>query len=207
MTDDDAKFEEWSRLWRNQRAPLPQERSEDVLKKVKERSRKFDRTIAWRDVREAVAGLFGAGVMVWVSWLAPGWLPKIGAAAATAGVLYVVAQLSRVRRRHALVREDLPLVERLRAEIAKVEAQADLLRSVRSWYVTPLAVGSTLWLASLVPAIGMPVGATAVGLVGAILFSTLLFCGVGWVVVKINARAVRTELEPYRDELRRMLGG
>lgn len=207
MAADDAQFDEWGRLWRDQRTPLLEERSEDMLKKVKERSRRFDRTIVWRDAREAVAGLFGASVMVWVSWLAPGWLPKIGAAAATVGVLYVIARLSRVRRRHGPVREDVPLVERLHAEIAKVEAQADLLRSVRSWYMTPLAVGSTIWLASLVPAIGMPALATAAGLAAAVLFSTLLFYAVGWVVVKLNARAVRMELEPYCEELRQMLGG
>jgi hypothetical protein len=173
--------------------------------KVKERSRKFDRTIVWRDVREAVAGLFGAGVMVWMSILAPGWLPKVGAAAAVVSVAYVIARLSRVRRAHETPHEHLPLVERLRAEIAKVEAQAELLRSVRSWYVTPLAVGATVWLASLVPAIGLPAGATFAALACAVAFSATLFSAVGWFVVTINRRAVCAGLEPYMAELRRML--
>ena len=201
----DPEFDAWGSLWRSQSRPIPHERSEEMLEKVKDRSRKFDRTILWRDAREALAGLFVAGVWAWVSWLAPGWWPKIGAAAATACVLYVLARLWRARRRHGQVREDLPLAERVRAEIAKVEAQADLLRTVRSWYMTPLALGSTIWLASLVPAIGLAPRLTAAGIAAAVCFSGLLFSAVGWVVVRLNNCVARTQLDPYREELQRLL--
>jgi len=123
-----------------------------------------------------------------------------------AAVAYVVVRLLAARRGHGgAAAAAQPLVDRLRREIAKLEAQIDLLRTVRSWYVLPLAAGATVWLATLVPAIGLPPGATPAALLAAVAVSGLVFGFVGWVVVRLNRRAVEADLLPYRRELEALL--
>lgn len=200
MSVDDREFDELARLWKARPEPSTWS-AEQALMEIKKKARKFDRSILWRDVREAAAGLLALGAMGTASVLAPGWLPKLGLAVLAVCIGAVLTRLWRTRRAHGPLADDLPTVERLRGEIRKVEAQARLLRTVRSWYVMPIAVGGTAWMATLTPAIGLQGGALLAGMLFAVAASAAIFGAVGWFVVWLNRRAVRLELEPYRTEL------
>jgi hypothetical protein len=55
------------------------------------------------------------------------------------------------------------------------------------------------------PAVGLPPGATAAALLAAVAVSGLVFACVGWLVVRLNRRAVEADLLPYRRELEALL--
>jgi hypothetical protein len=201
-----AEDRELARLWSSATEPAEPPDDKEVLMQVIRRSRRFDRRLMVRDALETAAGLVVAAAMGRTSWLAPGWLPKVGAAAAVAAVAYVVYRLLAARRGNGgAAAAAQPLVDRVRREIAKVQAQIDLLRTVRTWYVLPLAAGATVWLATLVPAVGLPPAATAAALLAAVAVSGLVFAFVGWLVVRLNRRAVEADLVPYRRELEALL--
>jgi hypothetical protein len=208
MRSADVDLDELGVLWRRQpvspQGPSPGE----ILARARQKGLRLERAIFWRNVREIAAGALGAGAMAWTSWLAPGWLPKVAAAAALASVVLVTARLLRARRAHPPVRPDLPLVEWLAAERRLVEAEIELLRSVVSWYVVPLAVGASLWCVTIVT-LGLSTVhlsptrlllATALSLA----FCALLFTLVGWGVRWVNRLGVDTYLAPYAEELRQL---
>jgi hypothetical protein len=206
LDDRPAEDRELARLWGSAAEPADPPDEAEILVQVSRRARRLDRRLLVRDAVETAAGLLVAVAMGRASWLAPGWLPKVGAAAVVAAVVYVVYRLLAARRRGAgAAAAGRPLTDHLRREIAKVQAQIDLLRTVRTWYVLPLAAGATLWLATLVPAVGLPPGATAVALLLAVAVSAVVFGIVGWVVVRLNRRAVEADLLPYRRELEVLL--
>ena len=196
---------EMVRLWRSQ-AELGGPSPEEIVMEVKERARKFDRTIFRRDAAEVVVGLFLAAVMLGTAFQAPGWWPKLGALVAIGFIAFVLARLLGARKEGYTVSESMALAERLRAETARVEAQIELLSSVRSWYLWPLAVGGTLWVLSFVPALDQPPN-LAVGTAMFLLFAcAAIFWAVGFAIEKANHRAVAEHLEPYRQDLQDLLG-
>ena len=206
LTDATPEERELALLWGSFAAtdhPTP----EETLMHVIARARRFDRKLLVRDAVEIVAGLFVVGVMGRASLLAPGWLPKVGALGVLLSVVYVAARLLGARRRGASAgaAAGLPLAERLRHEIEKVETQIELLSWVRRWYVLPLAAGATFWMVTLVLATGLPAGAAAVGLLLVLLVCAGLFAAVGWGVERLNRRAVEQVLVPYRNELAALL--
>ena len=204
MADRDERLEELGRLWREQEVEPHAFDAKEVLMQVKQQARKFDRTIRWRDVREAIAGAFVLTFAGWSSWSAEGWLPKAGFLALAVCGTYTVARALRARRQHPQVREDQPLVDRLQAEVRKVEAQAELLRTVRSWYILPIAIGTTVWRATLVNPTGGLIGLLSeMGLV--LVAGAAIFSLVGWGVWKLNQHALRSDLQPRLSELRDML--
>ena len=197
-------FDDLGRLWRSQPTASAFD-GKEILMQVKEKASKLERTLFWRDVREIAAAVLALSVMGAVSWQAPGWLPKAGAVFLAGCLVYVVARLLGPRRNDRRIREDAPLVARIETELHKVETQAELLRTVRSWYILPISIGGTIWVATLIPSVPLPSGALlpALGLV--VLASGLIFLLVGWMVEKLNEQALRRSLVPYRDELREML--
>lgn len=201
---------EMFRLWRARSAAAggserdDEEEEKEVLMQVQKESAKLRRALLWRDAREVAAGLLVVVATGYASWQAPGRLPKLGAAAVLIAVVYTCFRLLATRRTGAAAARSaaaFPLAERLRREIAAVEGQIDLLRSVASWYVLPLAAGGAAWLVTLVPAMPLPAWARAVAVAAVLAFCALLFWGVGKAVVALNRRAAEDDLVPYRDEL------
>lgn len=190
-------------LWRSQ-DDGPASDGREVLMEVRTRARKFDRSILWRDLREGAAALFMV-VLALVSALVSGsaW-PWVGALVLSACCLAVYLRMHRTRVRHRTA-EDLPLDARLRAEIAKVGAQEELLRSVDRWYMRPLILGAAVWMASIGLALPLPppyraVAAPLLAAIGAgILFATGRF--VAW----LNRLAADRHLAPLRAELEELL--
>ena len=197
-------LEDVRRLWQGQHESETQWNEKELLMEVQKKAKKFDRTLVWRDRREIAAALLTSSVMAVPSVMAPGWLPKVGALAVIAACAYVCVRLIRTRRRFPGPDAPMPLVDGLRAEIAKVEAQTELLDTVRDWYVLPIAAGGTVWLATLASAVPMPIG-KALGVALAIAASVFIFTVVGIGVVQLNKWAVRKQLDPYRMELEGLL--
>lgn len=206
MSTDDL-----ARLWRSgdeeAAAPRTIPNPEEVLMRVKERSRAFDRTILRRDLTEGLAVLVLAFTGVYVALHAPGVWPWLGAALLTASGLWVYRRLHAVRRAHPSAPADRPVAEQLRAEIEKVDAQASLLRTVVRWYVLPLALGGTAWAVTMVLAVGLDLPRTLLAAAGVALACAALFALIGWGVRALNRAALERHLLPYRRELAEMLEG
>lgn len=198
--------DEMLRLWRGQSEPGGPS-PEEIVMEVRERARRFDRKLFWRDAAEVAAGLLFAALALGVAVQAPGWWPKLGAFAAVAIIAWVLSRLLGARRKgYQGVSESMALAERLAAEVDKVEAQIELLSSVRSWYLWPLAWAGTLWALSMVPALDLPLGPSVGALTFLLASCAVIFTAVGYVVEKANHRAVAEHLEPYRQDLRDLLG-
>jgi hypothetical protein len=202
MNLENREFDELARLWKEQPAePVPWN-AEEVLMDVKKKAHKFDRQIFRWNVWETVSGLFAVVVMGVLSFLAPGWVPKVGFGVLVVCVGYVTWRMWRTRQEHDEPVEDVSNAERLRHEIRKVDAQTHLLRSVLSWYMLPSAIGGTVWVTTLAMATPREGAAPVV----VILATVGLFSIIGWVVVWRNRRTVKNGLEPYRAELVEILG-
>jgi len=117
-----------------------------------------------------------------------------------AAVAFVTWRLLGARRRERAEGPVPAVIERMRSELQRVDAQIALLRSVRSWYLWPLSAAGVLWTATLVAAAPAP-PALRWGLVGAaVVVGAVVFLLVGWVVEGLNRRAADS-LAPYRAEL------
>ena len=209
MSAHETHLSELGAIWRSQ-PPAPGEWTrEEIVGRVRARARRHDRAIFWRNAREIAAGALLAGVMGWSSWQAPGWLPKAAAVIGATSVVFVLAKLVRSRRANPPVREDLALMDRLAAEVRKVEAEIRLLDSVRSWYLAPLFAGTAVWSGALVyvglASAPIPQPRLVLALVACAAVLALVFWLAGWVVWKLNQTAVETHLEPYAAELRALL--
>jgi hypothetical protein len=172
---------------------------------IRQRARKFDRSILWRDLREGAAAL-GFAVVTFVVAAPTGspW-PWLGALFATACCAAIYLRMHRTRARHRSAREDLPLDARLRAEIAKVGAQEELLRSVGRWYMRPLIVGAAVWMGSIGLALPLAPGARAAATLFLAGAGALILLAVGKLVVWLNRQAADHHILPLRVELEELL--
>lgn len=197
MHPDDIK-----EIWQNQAA---QTRlavdAELVLKEVQRNEQQFAATIFWRDVREV-----GVCLLLIPVWLVSGvkqslpwtWYLAIPALLWVAGFMLV----DRRRHRPKPAENSESLRDCVARSLAEVEHQIRLLRNVFWWYLLPLALPmfaffvQTSWNDFLS------------GWQSAIAFAVI--CGIVAVVFAlvywINQVAVRTQLEPRREELETLLG-
>lgn len=195
---------DWGDLWRSQEDG-PTINSQEVLMEVRRKAVQLDRTIFWRDVTEGVAALFFAGVTFLVAARIGSPWPWLGGLFATACCAAVYVRMHRTRTQHRTIREDQPLDARLRAEIAKVGAQEELLRSVGRWYVLPLTLAAAGWMASIGLALPVSPEARATATLAlAAAGATILFV-LGRFVIWLNRRAADQQLRPLRIELEQLL--
>lgn len=166
---------------------------EELLARVKRRAEAFDRKIFWRDVREIGAALLVTALFGWWSLRAGEPLVRIGALVVVAGAALVVWRLRAARRDGTDERAALPVAERIRAEMRKLNAQIELLESVLWWYVSPFVVGLAL----------MILGGD--GSIASSLLQVTLVLLAGAAVWWLNRRAVRRGLRPRRRELADLL--
>jgi len=166
----------------------------ELMRLVQEKSRTFDKRIWWRDVRESLAALVILVGFGWIAWTTSG-LAQLGALVIMGCGVYIPWHLYKTRARHAQVPTDGAVVERLRAEQAKVDAQIDLIQSIAVWYLAPLGVGALLLI----------VGAD--GWTWSSLGQAVVVVGAGIGAYLLNQRAVRNDLRPRRDELTNLIEG
>jgi hypothetical protein len=196
-------FEELQAAWQQSThavAPMPVDPA--LLAQVRRDSRKFDRMIMWRDIREVAACLLVAGVFGNVAWQAsregagswPAWVAAILPLGVGAFFLF-----DRWWSRRRTNPQGDDLCAELDRAIAAVEHQRWLLRNVGWWYLAPLALG-TLCFALQITLYGpsnFPFWAKVV--VWALIAGTTGW--LDWFVWRLNQKAVREQLDPRLAEL------
>jgi hypothetical protein len=167
-----------------------------LLEEVQRNHRKLATTILWRDVREVGMAVlmvplwFYLGVKLSLPWT---WYLTVPALVWIAG--FMLADRLRHKRQHPEPSE--PLRQRVEGSLAQVEHQIWLLRNIFWWYLLPLALSMLAFLGQV--AWGARSGGWLAALVAAVV--VIVFTGVYW----LNQYAVRSALEPRRQELEALL--
>jgi len=174
--------------------------AELLLKEVRRNQRHFTATIFWRDVREV-----GIALLMFPLWIYMGmrlsmpWTWYLSAPL----LLWYAGFMLVDRRRHQ--RQPLASGESLRrhveSSLAQVDHQIWLLRNVFWWALLPCAVAvapffcQVAWLGRF--------DGWLTALVMALVVAVAVFILAG--IHSVNQNAVRTELEPRRQELEALL--
>jgi hypothetical protein len=175
--------------------------AELLLREVQRNQRSFRTTIFWRDVREVGTGLLLTPIWIYLGirlalpWT---WFLSVPAILWIAGFMLV----DRMRYKRQPPESGESLRDHVESSLAEVEHQIWLLRNVFWWYLLPIVL-SCLAFFGQVAWLGRSDGwltALAVGLV--VLVAGMLVAGIYW----LNQEAVRTDLEPRREELKALLG-
>jgi hypothetical protein len=188
------------KAWQSQDRSETTLNEEEAFRMVLQKSRKFDRSVFWRDVRESAVALGLAAFFVWGAhkFAAHSW-PWYAAAACD---LWVAAFLIADRR---VQRDPAPgssTKECIGQAVRSVDHQIRLLRNVAWWYLLPCALSILLVLGEMAAQIPrdmwmqcyMPFLVTAAG-------SMILLPGVYW----LNQYAVRKTLVPLKEEFEKAL--
>lgn len=142
MTDDFSTSVQ--HIWQNQ----PSEALRISLDDLRYKMHKFEHKIAWRNLREYIAGAIVVIAFSFYLWRFPTLLVRIGSCLTIAGALYMMYQL----HRKASVRPapaDMGLHSCIEFQRGELERQRDALRSVFSWYLLPFIAGLCIFLFGL----------------------------------------------------------
>lgn len=169
--------------------------SEDGVTPLMERLAALERDVHRRDLREYLAACFVMAFFGWRAAATDDLLVRVGAIIVVAGSMFIIlwSRRATVPARREPFAGDLPVARFCARELAKVEAQVRLLRSVWWWYVSPTIVGVLLMLVPKAPSLAGRV------------FTTLIVAGVGLAIHWLNVTTAKEQLEPLRDELRSWL--
>jgi hypothetical protein len=200
-------FEELQKAWQSQgHGPQLALDANLLLKEVRRNKWHFEVMLFWRDTREVgvAAGLtvlflfWGIRDRVWsLNWLALACL-WVGS--------FMLVDRWRQRRKQPVTND--PLRSCIEASLIQVNHQIWLLKNVFWWYLLPLATGAGVFIISLAWEIPIEVRVSRGELVGFLLGSYALVCGLSfWLVYWLNQLAVRKHLEPRRQELESLLAG
>ncbi|HSH44486.1 MAG TPA: hypothetical protein VK966_01400 [Longimicrobiales bacterium] len=184
-------MDELKELWQSQGtegAPAPEA---EVLATVKRKAADMEKTIRRRDRREVVVAVVVSAFFLPLL-LEPSWVVRAGVLlyVATSGITWY-----RLRRARLSERDDpaASMLDTVRTERRRVEAQIQLLDSVAWWYVIPFALSVILIFGGLNGLTLLTAGySVAVVLLG-------LF------ILHLNRAAVRDDLWPRHEELTRIL--
>ena len=194
----------WNELkttWASQKlTTTPLTDPEALRRDFEAKRRRFARTFFWRDVREAAAGLFVAGVFAYVGWQ----MGRVGWPIALAVVLMLGLTgffvRERFRAHQQKVGADASLVAKLEAEIAELRRQRGLLLNVGTWYLAPCMGAAAIVAATALIHAPKPLAAKLAA--GAIML--ILLALVSWGVWALNRWAVRKCLDPRLEELKKL---
>ena len=188
MTLDDMK-QDWQA---QQDAELVRLSPDEILSYVVSRSKRLDRQLRFRDWREYIAALVALAVIT-PGAIHAGLVARVGLVALSGAFLLMAFSLQRARRMPGVDEADQSVVQALRTERARVEAQARLLERVLLWYVGPILISLVVIVAGTAGASRFTVG------------FTLVMITLGFVIHRLNAHAVRKDLRPRLAELTRLL--
>jgi hypothetical protein len=196
MTPDDLR-----QAWQTQSTQMRLSIDADLLlKEVQRNQQQFAATIFWRDFREV-----GVGVVMVPLWIYLGiklqlpwsWYLTVPAIVWIGGFILV----DRMRVRRQVTEPCDPLRQGVQSSLAEVEHQIWLLRNIFWWYLLPMVppmlafFGHIAWLER--DGGGWTVLATV------LLISVV--CVVFAAIYRLNLSAIRTELDPRRQELKALL--
>ncbi len=116
----------------------------ELLRQLEQRTRRFDRMIRFRDLRESVAGLLITVVYLWFAFQAVSTLDRMSdlwLAACGAWIAFFLWRFSRLSRKPA---PEQSLAVYRHELVERYALQIRLSKSVKYWYVLPLWVGLML---------------------------------------------------------------
>jgi hypothetical protein len=167
-----------------------------LLKEVQHTQRHFRATIFWRDFRE-----IGVALLMIPLWLYLGarfalpwsWYLTVPALVWIAGFI----QVDRMRHQKQPGEPGEPLLHSVQESLAQVSHQIWLLRNVFWWYLLPCTISVLAFFAH----VAWLESRDLWGFLGPVLFVTVLYVGIYY----LNQYAVRSQLEPRRQELLALL--
>ena len=123
------------KAWQSQKPPRPAEDEDTLVQRAIRNSRKLDRGVFWRDVRESVVAVALAVLcIVLAHTLARREWPMYAAALC---LMWIPFFLVADRRRQPKPRADATTVEAIEESLQRVDHQIWLLRKVVWWYLLP----------------------------------------------------------------------
>jgi hypothetical protein len=169
------------------------------LEQLRRKSRKLEKRVQWRNVREYLASViviaaFGYYISVFQSTLV-----RIGCGLVIAGTLFMVYMLHQ-RGASRTVPAELAFHTCVDFHRRELERQRDLLRSVWTWYLLPFVPGMAVFLAGLFrQTMGQPNAPADTGAIVAVFALTVAVCALVFVAVgKLNqwgARNLQREID------------
>jgi hypothetical protein len=184
-------LDELSHAWRATNAiAATQQQRDQLIAATCRRVEQFWGRIFVRDVIETVAALCviaGFGFMLTLPEFTA--LQKVGAGVVVVGAAYVVYRLHAPRFKLPPAPIEGPLREYCRTELARVEKQIALLRTVHWWYLGPIMLGLVL------------ISFGKHGLDGQFLTDLAGFAAMTGLIYAVNQWAVRKQMVPLRDQL------
>jgi uncharacterized protein involved in response to NO len=136
-----------SNLWRSEASSSSissqqkEKEGEEMLTMVIERTRKFDRRILLRNVREIVGAFIVTAVFAWFGWKAPSGLEKIGDAIVAASGVWIAYYIVRFGGGPKALDRGLNLNAYGQLLRENYEQQTRLARTVKYWYLLPMYAG------------------------------------------------------------------
>jgi hypothetical protein len=171
-----------------------------LLKEVQRNDQQFRATILMRDIREVVVALILIPVWLYMgATLNLGWTWYL----TIPGLIFIAAFMiiDRFRHNQRPPEQGEPLRQQVECSLAQVEHQIWLLRNVFWWYILPIALPCAAFFAQVAW------GNRARGWdnILSTLFSATFAGGIMVFIYWLNQKAVRSGLEPRRQELAELL--
>jgi len=192
---------DYEAIWKRQELPVGAEADLAKLKDTFEsKRRKLAATLFLRDVTESSAGLAVAVVFGHKGWqMGPaGWPIAVSVALLVGISVFFVRERIRARRIH--VGGEAPMLVKLEADIAELQHQRRLLLHVDLWYLAPCLAALVIFAATLGQHAPAASPKDHLFQAGYWLFVVYLY----WHIRKLNHRAVRLQIEPRLEELRKL---
>jgi hypothetical protein len=191
MNDEDMK-----KIWQHQAVPETEADLAALVTTAREKHRKFQRTIFWRDFREVGVAIVLIPIWIWmaVRQQAP-WTTYLMVPALLFVAGFMV--IDRLRRKGGGASASESVVDSLGSALRDVDHQIWLLRNVQWWYVGPIFAGL------VIPDIHSLIAGrqNASGFLWEI-GSDLALAALVW---GLNQWAVKKSLVPQREELKMLL--
>lgn len=169
----------------------------ELLRQLEQRTRSFDRTIRFRDLREAAAGLFITVLYLWFAVHAGSTLNRVAdvwLSACGVWIVFFLRRYSKISRKPA---PEQPLNVYRQELLHRYDRQIRLLKGAKYWYVLPL------WLGLLLGAVAYLVdGGDQTGFLLMVVLVTALNAGVWW----LNEGPGVRYLQRKRHELASLIG-
>jgi hypothetical protein len=171
-----------------------------LVKEVRRNQRYFTAIIFWRDIREVGIALLLVPLWSFMGgWLSLPWTWYL----VVPVLLWVAGYLlvDRMRHKRRPPEPGEPLRQHVENSLAEVEHQIRLLRNIFWWYLLPLALAILAFFGQV--AWQLRSGGPAVAAIVSLIVIVALMITAG--VYRLNQDAVRSELEPRRQELLALL--
>jgi len=131
-------------VWKNQ----GMEMTEISLEGIRQKARKFETRIFWRNLREYVAGAIVVASFGYVILVSHPALIRAGCGLVIAGALYMMYML-RMKGSARTAPAELAFRTCVDFHRQELQRQRDLLRGVWSWYLLPFVPGMAIFLIGL----------------------------------------------------------